>query len=404
MTAYHPLYAAVCLALALLVAHLTSRWVGPDHEASRRNASLDGLRGLLAFMVFMSHAAVWYGYRQTGRWESPPSVAYVYMAQASVAIFFMVTGYLFTGKLLASRSKPIDWVRLYSSRLLRLVPAYLLAMGCLFVIAAVFGPSPGADAATPWRAYGAWLLFSAPGTPDLHGLQGTTHVMAGVTWSLPYEWIFYFSLPALALTLRVRSSVMALLVGTASIAWIVSSIPHYWIVCPMFAIGMVAAVLERSSELRRRLSGRWAAVVALACVGAAMGLSPTTSYAIGPLLLIGVAFLVTACGNTFGGLLLTRACQTLGAGTYGLYLLHGPVLFAGLHGAQAVLGSRLAVPWIHWSVILLLTPCAVLASLASYRWIEAPALRQLDATAQFIRRCADRVGRPRRSASGTTPD
>ena len=398
MTAYNPLHALACLALALLIAHAMHGWIGNDHDANRRNASLDGLRGLLAFMVFMSHAADWYGYRQTGRWELPPSVSYIYMAQASVAVFFMVTGYLFTGKLIASRSKPIDWLRLYTSRVLRLVPAYLLAMVCLFVIAAAFGPSPGADAATPWRSYLAWLLFSVPGTPDLHGLKDTAHVMAGVTWSLPYEWIFYFSLPAMAWLFRARTSALALLIGAASIGWIVSSIAHYWIVYPMFAIGIAAAMLERSAELRRRLCGPTAAVVALTCVGAAMGMSPTTSYAIGPLLLIGVAFLITACGNTFGGLLLTRACQTLGAGTYGLYLLHGPVLFVGLHLAAPLLGPRLATPWIHWGVILLLTPCAVLASLASYKWLEAPSLRRLDASTRFLSRCSRRIQGNRRSA------
>jgi peptidoglycan/LPS O-acetylase OafA/YrhL len=390
MTVYNPLYAAVCLALALLVAHKMTPWIRPDHEAVGRNAGLDGLRGLLAFMVFMSHAADWYGYRQTGRWELPPSAAWVYMAQASVAVFFMVTGYLFTGKLLASRTQPIDWVRLYTSRVLRLVPAYLLAMVCLFSIAAVFGPSSNADAATPWSDYLAWLLFSVPGTPDLLGLKDTPRVMAGVTWSLPYEWIFYFSLPALALLLRRQTSIFALLIGATLIAWIISSIPHYWIVYPMFAIGIIAGMLERSAGFRRRVSGRAGALVALACVAGAMWLSPTTSYAIGPLLLIGVAFLITACGNTFGGLLLTRPCQTLGAGTYGLYLLHGPVLFVGMHTGSAWIGPALDKPWVHWGTILLLTPCAVLAGLASYRWVEAPALRQLDAASRFISRCSTR--------------
>ncbi len=398
MNADNPLFAAPCLALALLVAHAMRGWIGHDHDASRRNASLDGLRGLLAFMVFMSHVPIWHNHRQTGHWALPPSAAYVYMAQASVAVFFMVTGYLFMGKLLAARSKPIDWGRLYASRVLRLVPAYLLAMACLFAITLAFGPSPGADAATPWHAYLAWLLFSAPGMPDLHGLSNTRHVMAGVTWSLPYEWIFYFSLPALAVLVRARTSVVALLIGAASVGWIVSSIPHHGIIYPMFAIGIVAAVLERSAALRRRLTGRWAAVVALVCVGAAMGLSPATSYAIDPLLLIGVAFLVVACGNSFGGLLLTRACQTLGAGTYGMYLLHGPILFVGLHAAALVLGPRLEVPWIFWGLIFLLTPCAVLASLACYRWIEAPALRQLDAVTRFIARWGDRLTGPHRSA------
>src|SRR5207302_5329977 len=96
--------------------------------ASGRFTSLDGLRGYLAFGVFIHHGSVWYIFLHTSEWNVPPSYVYTNIGQASVALFFMITGFLFWSKLLRGHEEPINWYRLYLSRLLRLVPLYTLAV------------------------------------------------------------------------------------------------------------------------------------------------------------------------------------------------------------------------------------------------------------------------------------
>jgi peptidoglycan/LPS O-acetylase OafA/YrhL len=60
-----------------------------------RYASLDGLRGYCAFFVFLHHASIWYSYLHTNSWAAPPSHFYNHLGQSGVAIFFMITGFLF---------------------------------------------------------------------------------------------------------------------------------------------------------------------------------------------------------------------------------------------------------------------------------------------------------------------
>lgn len=65
-----------------------------------RNDSIDGLRGYLAFFVFLHHSLVWYFYIKTGSWNVLDSHFYNHLGQTSVVFFFMITGFLFYAKLL----------------------------------------------------------------------------------------------------------------------------------------------------------------------------------------------------------------------------------------------------------------------------------------------------------------
>jgi peptidoglycan/LPS O-acetylase OafA/YrhL len=44
-----------------------------------------------------------------------------------------------------------------------------------------------------------WSSFTVLGGPDINMVERTTLILAGVTWSLPYEWMFYLLLPLLFL-------------------------------------------------------------------------------------------------------------------------------------------------------------------------------------------------------------
>ena len=116
------------LLAALVTVFLIGRVFGAAPEA-RRFASIDGLRGYLAVFVFLSHACIWYFHVRSQHWSLPPSHLYTHFGQSSVSLFFMITGLLFYTKLLDSRTKGLDFGRLFVSRVMRLVPLYVFAMG-----------------------------------------------------------------------------------------------------------------------------------------------------------------------------------------------------------------------------------------------------------------------------------
>jgi peptidoglycan/LPS O-acetylase OafA/YrhL len=83
-------------------------------------------------------------------------------------------------------------------------------------------------------------------------------------------------------------------------------------------------------------------------------------------------FLAVACGNDMGGLLRTRAAQVLGECSYGIYLMHGIVLFV-LFTHGGALTALFPTP-----VLPLLLPLAALAivllTAATYLAVERPGM------------------------------
>ena len=125
---------------ALLLALATSKvliWRFGAPKVQGRFVTIDGLRGYLAFLVFLHHSCIWYFYLRTSQFDSPPSNFMANIGRASVSMFFMITGFLFFTKIINEKKKGIDWIKLYVSRILRLTPLYLFAMLLLFVTVAV---------------------------------------------------------------------------------------------------------------------------------------------------------------------------------------------------------------------------------------------------------------------------
>lgn len=131
-----PILAILCVLLAVVTAWIIQLFVGKPEE-HQRFSSIDGLRGYLAFFVFLHHSSIWYYYLRIGKWETPPSNLFTNFGQSSVALFFMITSFLFVTKLIDARTKGLSWQQLYISRFLRLTPLYSIAMIALFLIVGI---------------------------------------------------------------------------------------------------------------------------------------------------------------------------------------------------------------------------------------------------------------------------
>ena len=351
----------------------------PATRRGGRVATLDGLRGFLALAVFFHHAAIYHPYIADGRWLPPASRFHAMLGQAGVALFFMITGFLFWGKLLAERGRP-DWRRLYVGRVFRIGPLYVVAIAVL--IAVVFARSG-------WHLHGTlfglvkscawWLALGALGPgPDIDRLADAWIILAGVTWTLQYEWWFYAALPPLALVVRAGGRWPALaclggfVAGCVATALTATDAPVASpVVCAtLFAAGTVVASI-RGEAIVRAAPPALASTLAVALVAATFA-SPSVNR-VGAILPLTGTFALIAWGCDPFGLLATRGARRLGDISYGLYLLQGLVLaavFASPTVRAFALGSdaRYAAVILGCAVILMIV--ATLAFVA----IERPGI------------------------------
>ena len=125
----------VALITSLIVAFFLSKLTRFSFISERdsRLDTLDGLRGFLAIFVFFHHYVITYYWKTTDQWIRPPEDYYHNYGKVGVALFFMITGFLFLSKILTLR-RSIDWLKVYESRFYRIMPLYifvLLAITCV---------------------------------------------------------------------------------------------------------------------------------------------------------------------------------------------------------------------------------------------------------------------------------
>ena len=386
MDPFSPLPALAAILAAVCTAFAISRLYGAP-PSQGRFASIDGLRGYLAFFVFLHHASIWYGYLKTGIWEAPPSPLYAHFGGSSVALFFMITGFLFFSKLLEGRKTPIDWGKLFVGRLLRLTPLYFFAVFLLFlVVTALSHARLQEPLANVLLQATQWIGFTVTGKPNVNGVHDTSIILAGVTWSLPYEWLYYLSLPLLALLVGVIPPLPYFALGLLSRVWLALwQPPGAYLLC--FLGGMAAAILVRWERFRRFSGHPLASVFVLACIGTTFTMFSYT-YGRIPLLLLFLAFSLIAAGNTLFGALTHAVSRTLGEYAYSLYLLHGITLFVVFHFVIGTAAAKAFLPETHWLVVVAITPFMVCLCALTFRFIEKPPMQKVAAATAWLRsRC-----------------
>lgn len=392
MSEQHPAWLIGPWLLAWLTLWVLGRFGNaPAPSPSGRHASIDGLRGHLALAVYLHHGVIWYAYLRSGRWEAPSSNLFNQLGQASVALFFMITAFLFVGKLLAARDKPVDWTRLYASRVLRLTPLYLLAALTVLVVCGMRTDwtlrTSGADLL---RALLHWLFFTIGGAVDVNGVAGTARMVSEVTWSLPLEWMFYLLLPTLAWLLRRSSGPWWMTLGTLVAAWAIWS--HHrdpWML-RAFALGGLAAWLSQRALVVRLATRPMGSLLTICALGFAL-LATHKVRDWRPMLALAFAFTMISAGNTVFGTLVSRGSRTLGEFAYGLYLLHGLILYGTF---ELVIGAGKAATFSvaqHWAWLTFLTPVPVTLAWLAFHTIEQPAMALTDAFAAKLRHGLSRL-------------
>jgi peptidoglycan/LPS O-acetylase OafA/YrhL len=331
----------------------------PQNGKAERVSTLDGLRGFLALSVFLHHAVITNIYLKTGHWDMPPSRFYAMLGQVAVSLFFMISGFLFWGKLIREQKK-IGWVKLYVGRLFRIGPVYLFAVFSMLLIVFVRTDftlrEPVLKVAS---SIGRWLALGLRGHPDVNGVRYTTLVLTG-TWTLYWEWLYYFSLRLTSFFAGRKTRLCFVLLGlgtTLALTFFLNGGLTTYIA--LFFAGMTTATLIHDNFVPK-LNPKLAAVMALACLTLVFVFFDTVHNGVSIFLLLTFFFIVCQ-GNALFGLLTSKAAQRLGHISYSIYLMQGIALTV-FYWPDSVRSFALSNDANFWLTVL---PCALVLTISA---------------------------------------
>lgn len=341
------LYLAFVLGGAYALTALFDRCAGTFRDvvspASQKVASLEGLRGVLAFSVVAHHAYCWFFFTQTGIWSTGNSIIFARLADFGVIQFFYLSGLLFWRKLIKSSRIPAG--RFYLSRLVRIGPVYYACVGAAILLGLfVTGFKLQVSAGSLLASLLPWVLFSLGGQPTVNGAD-VLRITCGVTWTLALEWLFYLSLPFLGWFARKRWRLVVYALGFGGIFLVSrylrsgavastslnSAGEMLGVYTKFMLIGFGGGILVAAEESRLKawvhfiwpwrnflLAGLYIAYLVIPGIAAS-----------GQILVL-AAFALVVHGADLWGALVSRAVRLLGVVSYPVYLVHGIVYYAAM--------------------------------------------------------------------------
>jgi len=355
--------------------------------------ALDGIRALAILLVVPHNVDM----------ANAPYPAYLYPIATvlhagwiGVQLFFVLSGFLITGKLLDSRGADNYFRGFFGKRVLRIFPLYYAVLCIAFVIAPRFLTMPEQLHASESHEIWLWLFVANWTEPFTGVVYGFAHF-----WSLCVEEQFYLLWPLVVLLcgprtlvkVCVATAVVALVVRCALVA---AHFPHealyLFTVCRMDALtlGAAAAALIRIPEAAaalRRLAPRltWVTVALLVATAAgtrAFAMYDVSTQTIGytllslTFMLVMLLTVVPTTGATGWTMrvLSTTPLRLIGRYSYGMYVLHYPIhMFLGV----PLLG-RLApqpTPWESLAYAAVITLVSFLLAALSYEFFERHMLK-----------------------------
>ena len=320
----------------------------------KRGNAFDTLRLLAAGMVVVSHS--WVIARDE---DAQPAIGELDLGTIGVRMFFGISGFLIAQSWLSDPHLG----RFAIKRALRILPAlYVVLAATTLVLGLAFTTLAPADYlrdGQTWRylTHNAifWLEHSLPGVFVEH----PTRDVNGPLWTLGPEVVAYAGIAALG-TLGVlrRSWIPPLIAAVLVVVWYdpTGIVPRH----PALVLWQTFAIGTSLYVLRERIPWHWAIAAALLAAFAVTsgGIQWWLAVIAIPYASIFVAYRAPAA---------LRRLTARGDVSYGLYLLGWPI-------GQAVLAlsGGAASPWLVVGVSL---PVAYLLAMASWRFVEQPALR-----------------------------
>ncbi len=315
---------------------------------------VEGLRGLAALAV------AWFHFTNAN--PAFPTLGWLRASGTygwlGVESFFVISGFIIPYAMLRAGYRVTDWRTFLAKRLLRLGPAYLVAILVTLALWWVSSQSPDFTRQPPTATQ---VLLHVGYLPALFGYAW----LDTAYWTLAVEFRYYL-LMAVSFGWIAHPSARIRFSCFAAACLLPFAVPSDNLVCRylgLFALG-IATFWRHSGFLT---GGGYLGSLAAAAV--------VTSATLGPA--VAVVGAGTALFIAYGARFRSRPLVWLGTVSYSLYLLHGPV------GERVVnLGSRYAdAPIAQVAVAFAAVAVSVGAAYGLYRLVELPALR----AAAFLR-------------------
>ena len=360
---------------------------GPDGKAREHIPALDGLRGVAILLVIPHNADV---FSNSAPWLWPMALL-AHAGWIGVQLFFVLSGFLITRNLLASRGDSHYLRSFYARRALRIFPLYFLTLFVgLVLLPQLLTYSRGALVSHQHQVW-LWTFTSNWTQPFGADVSGFSHF-----WSLAVEEQFYLVWPFVVLLVAGKRLLWTcgalVLIALLFRAFMQKSgaapdMIYMFTVCRMDALAMGAAmaVVSLSAPAMQWITGHSRTVLAVAFgVLLAVAVYSHSYSAFDPhtlvlgqtLLAAAFALLVVSAGSippgTFGHafrrLLEMGWLRRVGRYSFAMYVFHLPLTNAfgtPIHEALAFAGS--ATPLLYALSFILLS---FLAGMASYHLLE----------------------------------
>jgi peptidoglycan/LPS O-acetylase OafA/YrhL len=347
---------------------------------TRHIPALDGLRGLAILFVLLWH---YFAFTQP-----------YFPGWAGVDLFFTLSGYLITSRLLATRQQPDYFSRFYRNRILRIFPLYYTLVIAFLLVARWGISAPNQPLFSyyldHWKSF---LVFTQNWTFITNGRPANLTLVP--LWSIAVEEQFYLVWPLIILLTPSPAARQKLFI--AGIILVLGLRTAFYLANPpsgesayyntFFRLdGLLAGSLLCQWHASGKTIRKPAAAIfillflcILACtwIGDVLPYNAffaTSGYTILALLFTAMTNLATQPGNNpltrFLNNSFLRFCGRI---SYCLYLIHVPVLqFVGTK--LSILGAQRwpeQATTIHWLAILLSLALSFLLSALSYRYFES---------------------------------
>lgn len=380
---------------------------------------LDGLRGLAALWVVLSHFSAFVVPDMASLpWPYVVVLSGLHHARMAVVVFLVLSGYCLALPQAGGRAFAfLPWMK---RRWLRIMPPYFAALALSLAVTWPrtysktvyhFGP-------VTWQHSPAYLRDAVGHALMLHDIWFLRYPwdqngINAALWSIPVEFHLYLAFPLLLLAWRQGGIVRTALSGLA-LSWALSYLSQTTVLGEVnfagmillylgfFTFGMMAAMITHSESREvawlRRLPWGWIAALSwlIGCIICTVeGWNWYMIYADSVAFFFAVsaaAFLIwqqSRPGNVSSRLLSSSALVRLGAFSYSVYLVHIPVILVYRHVlARVELTSHSHFGPISqlWLAFCLGLPLILAASYAFHLAFERPFLRRKSVSSEAARR------------------
>lgn len=381
-----PIYLYTLIFIILIIPFCASKHQVYEGIVVKNKNPINGLRTILATVVMYSHTYKDLYVFNGERWTYTQDQYFEFIGwgnqalnagKIGVAIFFMISGYLFYSLLNKVKFDSISFIK---QRFKRIFPLYFSVITfCVIYNFLILKDLSISEVILP---YIKWILFF--GDDSTLKLMGMT---SGVEWTLKLEILMYLTIPFLFYCLHnIKNNLLKhiLIAFSLILIFLISytlRIYFKFYVDPRaalcFYVGYVALDIKNEKVIRF-IRSKFFSIISILFFISAFFITAYNFYYLYLIFSCSFLFIAASKGNDIFGLLMNNQMQKLGEISYSIYLTHGVVLFFLMKLAGLFLSFGPAGSFVFFFVHFFLTfTVSVFTYTYIEQWFNRPHFRSL---------------------------